>query len=64
MWEEAEAAFDYVDANGDGEVTWPELEKVLKEHAPEHLEIQLKGKSLMKLKSKLKDEDWPELSPE
>jgi Ca2+-binding EF-hand superfamily protein len=34
MWDEAEAAFDYVDANGDGEITWPELKKVLDDHEP------------------------------
>ena len=34
MWEEAEDAFDYVDANGDGAIDWPELEAVLEEHEP------------------------------
>ena len=34
MWEEAENAFDYVDANGDGEIDMGELEAVLKEHEP------------------------------
>jgi Ca2+-binding EF-hand superfamily protein len=44
MWEEAEMLFDYVDANGDGEIDWPELKAVLEEHEPEEGEGKKKGK--------------------
>lgn len=56
MWEEAEDAFDYVDANGDGEIDLDELMAVLEEHGPPPKEghVQLKKRNLIQIRNKIK----------
>lgn len=65
MWAEAEAAFDSVDTNGDGELDVHEIMKAVEDHEKhekkghkgkkEHKDIQMK-----KVFAQLK-QDWPEL---
>lgn len=56
MWNEAEMAFDYVDADGNGEIDAAELGNVLKEHGGDRM--------LLRVKAVMKGDDWPELTPE
>lgn len=54
MWEQLNAIFDWIDDNGDGEITGKEMKMAIEAHGGEKNFLRLKAKKLVQVKNTLR----------